>query len=93
MIDCPCANPPAVPGRGCNNSDGTTYGATLWATGIAYLSADTLVFTSGGELSTATSLVLQGNAFLPSGVVYGEGVRCVGGALRRLYTKSASAGS
>jgi len=89
---CPCSNPPSAPGRGCDNSSGTG-GALLAASGVAYLSADTLVFTTQGERPTALSVVLQGDGFVPAGPAYGQGVRCVGGNLKRLYTKSASGGS
>jgi Tol biopolymer transport system component len=37
--------------------------------------------------------VLQGWSFLGNGVVYGQGIRCVGGSLKRLYVKTASGGS
>jgi hypothetical protein len=51
------------------------------------------VLTSAGELPTALSIFLQGNASVGSGVVFGDGVRCVGGSLKRLYVKNASGGS
>jgi hypothetical protein len=89
---CPCANPPSGPGRGCNNSAGTG-GASLAASGIAYLSTDSLVFTTSGEKPTATSIVLQGTTSPAAGFVYGQGVRCVGGSLKRLFVKTAVAGS
>ena len=89
---CPCGNAPGTTGRGCNNSSNTG-GAFLTATGIAYLSADSLVFTTFSEKPSALSVVLQGNALVSSGAVYGQGVRCVGGTLKRLFTKSASVGS
>jgi hypothetical protein len=54
---------------------------------------DSLVFTTSGEKPTATSVLLQGTTLVASGSVYGQGVRCVGGALKRLYTKTASGGS
>jgi Tol biopolymer transport system component len=92
VLSCPCANPPSGPGRGCNNSAGTG-GAILAASGVAYLSMDTLVFTTSAEKPTATSIVLQGNMLAASGLVFGQGVRCVGGTLKRLYTKTASGGS
>ena len=92
VIACPCANPPSGPGRGCNNS-AATGGAALSASGTAYISMDTLVFTTSGEKPTATSIVLQGPALLGTGAVFGQGVRCVTGTLKRLYTKSASGGS
>jgi Tol biopolymer transport system component len=92
VIGCPCSNPPTNTGRGCNNSAGTT-GALLTADGAAYLSADTLVFTTFGEKPTALSVLLQGDALASTGVVYGQGVRCVGGHLVRLFSRNASSGS
>ena len=92
VIPCPCANPPSSAGRGCDNSAGTG-GARLSASGGTYLSSDSLVFTTSGEKPTATSVLLQGTASPASGAIYGQGVRCVGGTLKRLFTKSASGGS
>jgi hypothetical protein len=92
LVACPCANPPSGPGRGCDNS-AITGGAILAAFGGTYLSSDSLTFTTSGEPPTAFSIVMQGNALLSSGVVYGQGVRCVGGATKRLFTKTAVAGS
>lgn len=91
-IACPCSNPPSGPGRGCNNGAGTG-GALLSASGVAHLSMDSLVLTSSGEGATALSLLLQGDALSTAGTVFGHGVRCVDGTLRRLYTKAASGGS
>jgi hypothetical protein len=65
----------------------------LSASGIAYLSMDSLVFTTSGETPTATSILLQGTSLASSGIVYGQGVRCVAGTLRRLFVKTAVAGS
>jgi Tol biopolymer transport system component len=89
---CPCANPPAAPGRGCDNS-ASTGGARLTATGVAYLSMDSLAFVTSGELPSAASVLLQGDASIASGSVFGQGVRCAGGTLRRLSVKSAVNGS
>jgi hypothetical protein len=89
---CPCANPPAGPDRGCDNSSATG-GARLSATGIAYLSQDSLVFATRGETGSALSVLLQGDARIPNGVLEGQGVRCAGGSTLRLYVKHASAGS
>jgi hypothetical protein len=89
---CPCSNAPNAPGRGCDNSS-ITGGASLSASGIAYLSMDSVVFMTSGEKPTATSIVLQGTTSPPAGFVYGQGVRCVGGSLNRLFTKTAVAGS
>jgi hypothetical protein len=91
VIACPCGNPPSGPGRGCDNSSATG-GALLSASGAAYLSSDSLVFTTAGERPTATSMLIQGNAEISSGIVFGQGVRCVGGSIKRLYLKTAVAG-
>jgi hypothetical protein len=92
VIACPCANPPSGSGRGCDNS-AATGGAALAASGVTYLSMDSLVLTTSGETPAAASLVLQGSALAASGVVYGQGVRCAGGPLRKLFSKTASGGS
>jgi Tol biopolymer transport system component len=92
VIPCPCSNPPDALGRGCDNSSATG-GAILSASGIAYLSMDSLAMTTSDEVPTATSIVIQGDTLAASGRVFGQGVRCVSGALERLYTKAASAGS
>ncbi|MBK7645255.1 MAG: VCBS repeat-containing protein [Planctomycetes bacterium] len=88
---CPCANPPSATNRGCDNSSATG-GAILAGSGTPSLAADTLHLSASDEKPTATSVVLQGNAILPSGTVFGQGVRCVGGTLKRLYVKTAVAG-
>jgi Tol biopolymer transport system component len=87
---CPCGNSGAV-GHGCENS-AASGGALLTATGASSLSADTLVLHSSGELPSALSIFLQGGDAVPP-VNFGDGVRCAGGALHRLYTKHASAGT
>ncbi len=89
--ECPCGNPPAGPGQGCDNSAGTG-GASLAASGLAYLSSDSLVFTAAGELASAMSVLVQGSS-LGTGGVYGRGVRCVNGARLSLYVKTASGGT
>jgi hypothetical protein len=87
---CPCGNPNAGPGQGCDNSSATG-GAILKAFGNPSLLSDTLVFTTTGEKPTATSILLQGLTTIPP-VTFGQGLRCVNGNLKRLYTKVASAG-
>jgi hypothetical protein len=52
-----------------------------------------LTFGTTGELPAALSIVMQCNAFLGNGLVYGQGVRCAGGATKRLFVKTAVAGS
>jgi hypothetical protein len=88
VIPCPCANPPSGGDRGCDNSAGTG-GAVLSAGGRASVSSDSLVFTTGGEKPAEASVLVQGDALVASGVVYGQGVRCAGGSLKRLYTTTA----
>jgi len=93
VIACPCSNSPSGPARGCNNSGGGG-GAALAAEGEPFFFSDTLVFTTYGERPDALSIVMQGNGMIPSGLVYGQGVRCVGGTIiRRLFTKAASGGT
>jgi Tol biopolymer transport system component len=92
VIVCPCSNPAGGPGRGCDNSSGTG-GAILSASGVAYLSQDSLVFTTSGEKPTALSIVSQWTGTHPTGAVFGQGVGCTGGTRKKLYSKTASGGS
>ncbi len=85
---CPCGNN-GLAGRGCENS-ASTGGAVLSASGL--VGNDTVVFTSSGELPTALTIFLQGNNSSAAGVVFGDGVRCTAGSLKRLYTKNAVSG-
>jgi Tol biopolymer transport system component len=92
VLSCPCANPPSGAPRGCDNSAGTG-GAQLASSGLASLVLDGVVFSTNGENPTATSIVLQGDTEVTAGAVFGQGVLCVGGSLKRLYVKTASGGS
>jgi hypothetical protein len=89
---CPCSNNPPTAGRGCENSS-TTGGASADGHGNASIAADTAYFTTFGEKPTATSILSQGSALLAAGTNFGQGRRCAGGTLKRLYTKTASGGS
>jgi len=91
-IACPCANPPSGSGRGCDNSS-STGGASINGAGSNSLGSPTLAFTTAGEKPSATSILLQGASTNPTGFVFGQGVRCVAGTLKRLYVKTASGGS
>jgi hypothetical protein len=91
MIPCPCTSGNTA-GNGCNNSDNTG-GANLSVAGTASLANDTVVFTCSGEKATALSIVLQGDSTLNPPVQFGQGVRCTGGNLLRLYTKTAVGGT
>jgi len=77
------------PGRGCDNS-ANTGGALLSSAGTT--NPDTLVLTSSGELATVLSIFLQGDVSLATPVLFGDGVRCVGGNLKRLYAANAVGG-
>jgi hypothetical protein len=87
---CPCSNS-GTTGRGCQNSVATG-GALLAATGVSSLSADTLHVICSGELPTALSIVLQGSVSVAP-LPFGDGLRCAGGSLKRLFVKSAVSGS
>jgi hypothetical protein len=89
-VHCPCSND-AVPGqgRGCLNSLGDA--ARLTDAGEASLSGDTVVLSSSGETPSAPSMFLQGST-QTSPASFGDGLLCVGGILKRLYVRTASAG-
>jgi hypothetical protein len=89
-MSCPCSNLGTL-GHGCNNSAGTG-GGVMDAIGESSLGEDTLKLRQSGELPNSTSIVLQGGIKSPS-VVFGAGLRCVGGTLKRLYTHNASNGT
>jgi len=91
VAPCPCSNPPSGPERGCDNSSATG-GASLFVSGGEYLSSDTIVFTTAGENPNALSIVLQGTTSISAGAIYGQGVRCIGGSLKRLYSSYAQGG-
>jgi hypothetical protein len=85
---CPCGND-GLAGHGCDNS-ASTGGAILSASGNT--SPDSVVLASSNELPSVLSIFLQGDAtILPAS--FGDGLRCAGGHLRRLYVHNASAGS
>jgi hypothetical protein len=85
---CPCGNF-GLPGHGCRNSHALR-GAELGASGTASLSFDTLGLNCGYEPPGAASIVLQGNQVIGP-VVFGDGLRCAGGSLKRLFFVNASA--
>jgi hypothetical protein len=85
---CPCANY-GLPGHGCRNS-ATVRGAELGAVGEASLAFDTLGFFCDFEPPNAASILLQGNQMIAP-AVFGDGLRCVGGSLKRLFLRNATA--
>ena len=86
---CPCGNSGAA-GRGCENSSATG-GAILAMTGTSLLGLDDAHFTASGEKPVALSIFLQGSIRL-GGVPFGDGIRCAGGSLKRLYVRNAVGG-
>jgi hypothetical protein len=87
---CPCANTGAA-GRGCLNSEILSQGALLVASGAS--SPDTVVLTASDMVPGANCIFLQGDQLAASGILFGDGVRCVDGNLKRLYLKTAVGGA
>jgi hypothetical protein len=79
---CPCG--PGAAGNGCPNSVNQN-GASLAGTGTASIAADTLVL-EGRGMPNNSALYLQGTTRIA--VVFGDGLRCAGGAVIRLGIES-----
>lgn len=100
LIACPCGNPPAGGGLGCNNFQptGPVASATLTASGVADLSDDgdgtpSLILMATGENSGALTVFFAGkNPKSATGIANGAGVRCVTQNLKRVAIKNASGG-
>jgi hypothetical protein len=88
---CPCANTALIDGAGCYNS--SLVAASVWKSGTASLAADTAALITADERPTAPSIVVQGSTPIAAGAAFGQGMRCVGGSVKRLYLKFAVAGS
>ena len=88
-VICPCGIPGAD-GHGCPNS-AIGFGASLSTQGVASVSNDTLVFTSNNMPPTASCLFFQGTTTM--GAPFGDGVKCVGGAIQRLGLNISASGS
>ncbi len=86
---CPCANNGSA-GEGCANATG--HGSTLTATGTGSVSNDTLLFRSTRLPSSATAVLFSGTAAIAP-AVFGDGLRCAGGTLRRIRTFRAENGT
>jgi len=86
---CPCLNF-GSPGNGCANSVNAN-GALLQATGTT--TPDTVVLASSGELTSALTIFLQGDANLSTPVVFGAGLRCADGNLKRIGSHNAVGGA
>jgi hypothetical protein len=80
---CPCANVGAL-GNGCANS-ANPLGANISGTGLASVSADTVILTGSGMPPGSPCLYFQGTA--QAALPFGDGVLCIGGAIIRLGVK------
>jgi len=85
---CPCGNEGAT-GQGCKNTSGQ--GATMEAFGSTSLSDDELIVTGAGMPSNVTALLFSGPADIGAGVPLGDGLRCVGGSIKRIEVRTTNA--
>jgi hypothetical protein len=92
---CPCNNASAAAGAGCKHSlSDALYsgsGARLDADGEPSLAHDQLRLTASKLPTTSTGLVFQGTT--ANSVVFGDGLRCASGVVRRMTVRSASGGT
>ncbi len=90
---CPCGND-GLGANGCGNSI-MSAGARLDVAGAASIASDTLTLTISGVGAMAPALFFQGTAAAGNGFgsAFGDGIRCAGGAVTRLGSRSASGGS
>jgi Tol biopolymer transport system component len=88
---CTCGS--GAPGNGCPSSLNPS-GANLAASGSASLAADTLLLLGSG-MPNSFALYFQGTTQVAggAGANFGDGLRCAGGAIVRLGTKSNSSGA
>ena len=85
---CPCGNNGAA-GHGCASSVNPA-GAQLLAAGSSSLSNDTVVL-SGSDMPNSSALYFQGTS--QTSAQFGDGLRCVGGTIVRLGTKTNAGGA
>jgi hypothetical protein len=88
LVACPCGNA-GLAGYGCDNSSATG-GAHLTASGAP--APDTVVLTSSGQLPSSSTFFLQGTQETANPLFFGDGLRCIGGTIRRLASTRASGG-
>lgn len=90
---CPCGNAsPVGTNAGCLNSSGV--GGKLTASGTPSIASDSVQL-SGSQMPDSPTLYFQGTTQVAggSGTVFGDGLRCTGGTISRLGTKTNTAGS
>jgi hypothetical protein len=88
---CPCGNS-GISGHGCANSV-FPGGGLLSASGLASVSADSIQLQSISLSPSAPLLYFQGTTQLNAGagVVFGDGLRCTGGAVLRFVVSHSNA--
>lgn len=86
---CPCGNPGGYQ-AGCGNSNGI--GGSLVAGGSGSLLADDLTLSASELMILQPALLFAGTNALNAGlgVPFGDGLRCAGGAVRRLGVRTTS---
>jgi hypothetical protein len=89
LVACPCT-PNGASGHGCRNSANPA-GAVLSVSGVP--EADDLVLHADQMPPSAPALYFQGDAQLVTSFGSGDGLRCAGGRVRRLFLDVAVAGS
>lgn len=87
---CPCQ--PGAPGRGCPNN-ANPQGALLGGAGLARVTYDNLRLWTTGAPPNASALYFQGNAPQALGTLFGDGLRCAAGSVRRLGIVQSVAGA
>ena len=89
---CPCGNDNdgSVPGSGCANGVFAS-GAQLFGSGVASVTSDTLVLTATNTEPSNSGLYFQANNDLSPGFLWGDGLQCAGGQLRRLQVRFSDA--
>jgi hypothetical protein len=90
--NCPCGNIGAA-GNGCPHS-GNAAGASLGGSGNPSVSGDTLLLTGSG-MPNSSALYFQGTTRVNAGngAIFGDGLRCSGGSVIRLATKTNAGGT
>lgn len=88
-VDCPCMNFGSF-GRGCANSV-VQAGASLNSFGTT--SPDTIVLSGADMPASSACIYVQGDQDNVSGLVFGDGIRCIDGALVRLRLRLNAAGA
>lgn len=83
VVTTPCPCGPGGAGRGCPNSVGA--GAALSAAGTGC--ANNVVLFGQFMPASSSAIYLSGTATTFGGTPFGDGVLCIGGALRRLATR------